>query len=198
MSKSCVVCREPINKGSGKMCSNCLEAKYIIQRSVAGLMQLHGVPSASGMCVDCGKRPAEDRDHRFYARPLAVEFVCGPCNHARGHALDLFKLIKQHRKLVAIDTGAETVDLALPVDLVAHVQAYERRLVLEGLRRHKFNVTATARAFGIGHRTMRYKLEKLGLSDNAVLLTRKPKRKDRSRYLQNQSVTISTVGASGG
>ena len=164
------------------MCSNCLEAKYIIQRSVAGLMQLHGVPAASGMCVDCGKRPAEDRDHRLYARPLAVEFVCGPCNHARGHATDLFKLIKQHRKLAAIDTGAETVDLALPSDLVAHLHAYERRLVLEGLRRHKFNVTGAARAFGIGYRTMRYKLEKLGLAANVGLLTKKRSRGYRERF----------------
>ena len=39
------------------------------------------------LCVDCGA-PAQFYDHRQYARPLAVEPVCGTCNKVRGPAVD--------------------------------------------------------------------------------------------------------------
>ena len=38
-------------------------------------------------CTDCGK-PAEQYDHREYAKPLEVEPVCRRCNLKRGPALD--------------------------------------------------------------------------------------------------------------
>lgn len=44
-------------------------------------------PAAEHVCVDCA-RPARDRDHRDYLRPLDVEPVCRPCNQRRGPAYD--------------------------------------------------------------------------------------------------------------
>lgn len=61
------------------------KAQGDVARAVrAGLLpRLSAAPYA---CVDCGER-ATCYDHRDYGRPLAVEPVCGPCNHRRGTAL---------------------------------------------------------------------------------------------------------------
>lgn len=45
--------------------------------------------SALVLCVDCGKQ-AHHYDHRDYLEPLAVQPVCGSCNHRRGLASDTF------------------------------------------------------------------------------------------------------------
>ena len=100
MKNKCPVCDEPIRTRGAIMCANCLDTKIIIQRSVSAMMTLHGIPMASGICVDCGARPATARDHRHYASPLKVDYVCGPCNSRRGAALDLYEMIKRHRGLL--------------------------------------------------------------------------------------------------
>src|SRR6266581_4297535 len=93
----CVVCNEEVAARLGSMCQACLAAKVLIQRSAYAMMTLHGIAKPTGLCVDCGVRPATCRDHRLYGSPLKVDFVCLWCNRRRGPALDLFPLIKAYR-----------------------------------------------------------------------------------------------------
>lgn len=44
-------------------------------------------------CVDCGKNPAIEYDHRDYTRPLEVDPVCQSCNQLRGMAIDTLEHI---------------------------------------------------------------------------------------------------------
>lgn len=45
------------------------------------------IPSASGACMDCGKRKWLCYDHRDYSDLFAADVVCHGCNEARGPGL---------------------------------------------------------------------------------------------------------------
>lgn len=170
--KKCECCSERIiHSKSGKLCLNCLGAVLVIQRSVKLLMDLHGVPTASGYCVECRKMAATCRDHRYYSKPLQVENVCGPCNHKRGHAFDLFELVKQHRKILPIDTAVDGL-FRLPeqsnagvaeLSLTQATQALEVERIMAALSDCRWNRTRAARMLGINFRALRYRIEKYGL-----------------------------------
>ena len=163
MQNKCIVCGEKTIKQS-IYCANCLNAKKIIQQSASKMLDLHGILMATGMCEDCGTRPATCRDHRHYSAPLKVSNVCGPCNIKRGPALDLVELIKAHRgitkpsDLVEIDNFDD-----LPIDLDSHIQEIERKFVYRALKFTHGNVTNAAKVLGITFRAMRYKIIKHGL-----------------------------------
>ena len=150
------------------MCQNCWDAKIRIQRSAKLMMDIYGLRPASGICLDCKRRPATCRDHRHYSKPLEVVNVCSPCNLARGYAEDLFELIKRHRGVIPpdskpLDEPKATPEIA-PRDLTAHMLAVERGLIESALIECRHNRTAAARRLGISFRAMRYRMEKLGIT----------------------------------
>ena len=174
MRNLCIVCEEPLLRKQGEMCQNCVTAKIVIQRSALAMMQLHGIVNASGMCVDCGVRPATCRDHRHYASPLKVEFVCGPCNIRRGTALDLHELIKAHRGLISAPIEKEdAIPLVTPpstvfnlgFDLKEYMQGIERIMISDALQKTRHNKTAAAKILGISFRALRYRIEQLNIGD---------------------------------
>jgi hypothetical protein len=73
-------------------------ARYAVARAIRDgkLPRLNG----SIQCVDCGA-PAEDYDHREYARPLDVQPVCRSCNLRRGPASDVMHLCYHYSPLLA-------------------------------------------------------------------------------------------------
>lgn len=172
--KRCDICNEIVHKPKNGLCSNCLTTKIIVQRSAAAMMNLHGIPQASGICVDCGARPATCRDHRHYASPLKVDFVCMPCNRRRGHALDLYDLIRQHRGLLQIEAEQQQKNEVLehtepvlhvmggiPQDLPKYLADVETRIILNALTKTRHNRTGAAKLLGISFRSLRYRLERL-------------------------------------
>ena len=54
-------------------------------------------------------------------------------------------------------------DLALPTDLVAHLDSLERGLIVRALEQHRFNRTAAGAALGLSLRQMRYRMARLGI-----------------------------------
>ncbi len=62
------------------------------------------------------------------------------------------------------DPGAELP--ALPLDLPAHLDRVERAILLEALRRTRFNRTAAAQLLGLNLRQIRYRIERLGIDDD--------------------------------
>ena len=180
MKNKCPVCNEPIRKQGAVMCANCLDAKIIIQRSVSAMMTLHGIPMASGICVDCGARPATARDHRHYASPLKVDYVCGPCNFRRGPALDLYEMIKRHRGLLKHE--AEKMDepqakeskvdqpgagIELPMDIERFLETVEKHYIEKALEKTRFNITKAAGLLSLSFRSMRYRIEKHGIKTDS-------------------------------
>ena len=53
--------------------------------------------------------------------------------------------------------------LALPSDLVAHLDAVERDIIVRALERHRFNRTAAGSSLGLSLRQMRYRMARLGI-----------------------------------
>ena len=53
--------------------------------------------------------------------------------------------------------------LALPSDLVAHLDAVERDIIVHALERHRFNRTAAGSSLGLSLRQMRYRMARLGI-----------------------------------
>ena len=62
----------------------------------------------------------------------------------------------------AADAVAAT-DIALPPDLVAHLDAVERGLIVRALEQHRSNRTAAGAALGLSLRQMRYRMARLGI-----------------------------------
>lgn len=180
MFKRCVVCEEKAIKGS-EYCPNCIAAKTVIQRSAKQMMDLHGVPPAKGICVDCGVRQATQRDHRHYASPLKVEHVCIPCNQKRGAALDLRELIRAHRGLSAPNDYSQdipqklkivkTEDDFIPSDLELYMDNVEKDFLTKAVKKTGGNLTAAAEVLGLTFRTLRYRLEKHNLNKASILPT---------------------------
>lgn len=67
-------------------------------------------PATDFACVDCG-RPAEQYDHRDYARPLDVEPVCRSCNVMRGSAQPINPFFVM-AAAIALRDAAQQPDLA--------------------------------------------------------------------------------------
>ncbi len=60
-------------------------------------------------------------------------------------------------------TPAATGAAALPADLVAHLDAVERDIIVRALERHRFNRTAAGVSLGLSLRQMRYRMARLGI-----------------------------------
>lgn len=174
MKPHCTVCNEPLLNKRNAMCGNCLAAKFIIQRSASAMMALHGITHATGMCVDCGTRPATCRDHRHYASPLKVDFTCHACNLRRGSALDLIELIKAHRGLIAIEANEpkpiepersfyDVPELKPGFDIKKYLADAEKHLITTALLMTNHNKTKAAKLLGVSFRALRYKIEQLKL-----------------------------------
>ena len=63
----------------------------------------------------------------------------------------------------ALPASALSVDLALPHDLVAHLDAVERDVLTRALELHRFNRTAAGSSLGLSLRQMRYRMARLGI-----------------------------------
>lgn len=158
MSRQCRVCHEP-GRLKSSLCPSCLDAKTVIQKAAATMMSLYGIPKAHGLCVDCGSKPAEHREHRRYSLPLAVDYVCGGCNAKRGPAEDLDELIMAHRGLKANEVQTEPVRL----DLDAELRNLELALLKKALTSCNGNRTKAAKMLCISFRTMRYRMQSHGM-----------------------------------
>lgn len=80
---------------SARYCPNCSPFVKRLQACVASIVELARLPRAwKSICVDCGNA-ATDNDHRYYERPLFVEYVCRGCNVRRGQALDVQEMTKK-------------------------------------------------------------------------------------------------------
>ncbi len=65
--------------------------------------------------------------------------------------------------LPAIQGGLQADAQALPVDLVAHLDAMERDILVRALVLHRFNRTAAGSSLGLSLRQMRYRMARLGI-----------------------------------
>ena len=54
-------------------------------------------------------------------------------------------------------------EVALPADLVAHLDAVERAILVRALEQHRFNRTAAGSSLGLSLRQMRYRMARLGI-----------------------------------
>lgn len=102
----CIDCLEPIQyRGKGGMAMRCPRCSWV---RMASLDMWSGRSFASGIvaaairygvlkkatectCADCGK-PAQEYDHRDYAKPLDVDPVCRSCNILRGPGKPAFEM----------------------------------------------------------------------------------------------------------
>lgn len=133
-------------------------------------MKLHGIPEASGICVDCGSRPARHRDHRHYSSPLKVAYVCAQCNALRGQALDLHDLIRRHRGLdksipdsAPLPQEPEVPLYELPTILDNIIRDAEIAYIREALKKTGGNMFQAAKLLGINYRSMRYRMKARGI-----------------------------------
>ena len=64
----------------------------------------------------------------------------------------------------------EPAEVALPADLVAHLDQVERDILVRALTRHRFNRTAAGASLGLSLRQMRYRMARLGVhvADHAL------------------------------
>jgi two-component system response regulator PilR (NtrC family) len=70
-------------------------------------------------------------------------------------------------KAVAADEpGARAAEGALGAPLPEYLDRVEREAILEALARTKFNRTAAAKRLGITFRTLRYRMQRLGITDD--------------------------------
>ena len=51
----------------------------------------------------------------------------------------------------------------LPADLVAHLDAIEREILVQALEQHRLNRTAAGASLGLSLRQMRYRMARLGV-----------------------------------
>ena len=64
----------------------------------------------------------------------------------------------------ALSQPSASEGLALPHDLVAHLDAVERDIITRALERHRFNRTAAGAGLGLSLRQMRYRMARLGIT----------------------------------
>jgi two-component system response regulator PilR (NtrC family) len=65
----------------------------------------------------------------------------------------------------ADEAGARAVEGALGVPLPEYLDRIEREAILEALSRTNFNRTAAAKLLGVTFRTLRYRMQRLGIRD---------------------------------
>jgi len=66
---------------------------------------------------------------------------------------------------VAEEPGARVVEGTLGAPLPEYLDRVEREAILEALARTRFNRTAAAKLLGITFRTLRYRMQRLGIKD---------------------------------
>jgi len=66
---------------------------------------------------------------------------------------------------IAEEPGARAADGALGAPLPEYLDRIEREAILEALARTQFNRTAAAKLLGITFRTLRYRMQRLGIRD---------------------------------
>jgi two-component system response regulator PilR (NtrC family) len=66
---------------------------------------------------------------------------------------------------VAEEPGARLAEGALGAPLPEYLDRVEREAILEALARTRFNRTAAAKLLGITFRTLRYRMQRLGIKD---------------------------------
>lgn len=97
-------------------------------RFVAVAIEAGALPVLDGSvpCVDCGS-PADEYDHRDYAKPIEVDAVCRGCNVRRGVANKggLFRLLDERQT-----AGLEHSKVALQkaIDLCGGFDAFMKRI----------------------------------------------------------------------
>jgi two-component system response regulator PilR (NtrC family) len=62
---------------------------------------------------------------------------------------------------------ADRIEPDLPPDLAAYLDEVERSMLLRALARHRFNRTAAGAALGLSLRQMRYRMARLGVSEDS-------------------------------
>lgn len=156
-SDGCIICGKPrpsvIN--ASHYCTSCRSVVAKIQAEVVKAMGTQDIPRPTEACVDCGQ-PATCYDHRYYSLPLEVDPVCTKCNINRGPALDVVEL---GRAMLGIAAS----DAILPATLPEKLAQAERQALKAALGAHNHNMAAAARALGIKYRSMRYRMDKLGI-----------------------------------
>lgn len=83
----------------------------------------------------------------------------------RAHTLCDNRLIERHDLRLASNSAYPAIapGPGNVIDLEAHLQAIERRMLLQALEQTRWNRTAAARRLSLSLRSMRYRLKKLGL-----------------------------------
>ena len=66
-------------------------------------------------------------------------------------------------EVAAVPAPAPPGAPALPTDLVAHLDAVERDIIVRALERYRFNRTAAGSSLGLSLRQMRYRMARLGI-----------------------------------
>jgi two-component system response regulator PilR (NtrC family) len=69
------------------------------------------------------------------------------------------------RPASADEPGARAAEGALDVPLPEYLDRVEREAILEALARTNFNRTAAAKLLGVTFRTLRYRMQRLGITD---------------------------------
>ena len=162
----CIVCQRPVSSllYTALYCGVCRAAVAELQREAKRAVVSANLPNPGEFeCVDCGK-PATDYDHRYYALPVEVEPVCSGCNTKRGPALDVVALVRDRVAAVSEPHQPAREAPEKPQTLQEILDAAERRFIQSALASCRGNATAAARSLRISYRSMRYRMDRLGIS----------------------------------
>lgn len=154
--KSCIICLKPIASTLtiAIYCSACRGIVSKIQTETKKIMDKHNIPRPDDACVDCGK-PATCYDHRYYGMPLEVDPVCVACNTNRGPALDVVELARGRlMPIEEIDTSLDNL-----------IDKTETKALKHALLLHRNNMTQAAKYLKISYRSIRYRVQRLGINE---------------------------------
>lgn len=97
--KLCAGCKYVKTWRHSHYCQECSVIVKMIQVDVSKAVKASRMPEGT-KCVDCG-RGAQVRDHRRYADPRAIEYVCRTCNSLRGPALDISEMVTKYKRFIS-------------------------------------------------------------------------------------------------
>lgn len=164
--KHCIICDIPLksNLYVAMYCTECRQAVSSITTAVSRTMRAAKIPKATDYdCQDCGK-PATEWDHRYYSLPLEVDPVCTACNQRRGPARDIVDMVRTERGLDDWRSVESQANRPAPPTLQETLQQAERKMIEDALIKAHWNATAAAKALQIPYRSIRYRMQRLGIS----------------------------------
>jgi len=137
------------------------EGKMLIEGRKVLARQMTTTAIRSGLlerepCIHCGD-PESAAHHSDYCLPLEVVWLCQSC-HSRHHIR-----LRRYDLFIAKEKTKDTNE-AEPLPLDDELNNLEKKRVREAMRNANENKTRAANLLGISLRSLRYRLDKHGIS----------------------------------